>query len=377
MGCSKSLPEDVYAPNGRVVGFYSSGFDDDDSELRTTPTTNNSTTSFESGDQFGVLGYQLHEGTSDITGLTPSFMYNQWVTNTDGTNWRYDPKAYWPTNVNDKLQFFAYFPYNGKGVKLSQANITGYPILEYIPSDEARSQYDLMTAMSSPLGKDDHSGEVPLSFKHELSQVMISIQHNGSGSEQIKIKEVALQGVRAFKGKYSNGGFDWTEMLHSTEANKVYEMKQSRSEIIPDGDQSIDNTSYKPIYTGDGVFLLPPQVIADHALTIKIKYTIVEEGVTTAKEFSITSTEAITFTKNKAANLQILLDIGGIEEPYIKLEVMPWQTVENNINMNSYPAGNFKKHGWTIDEDNDLTNPGSPSLDVGDWVENPQIEQVI
>ena len=123
---------------------------------------------------------------------TPDFMFDQEVQYKGGTTYDYTPLRYWPTNIENTISFWAYYPYsayqsdNSRALKLYKnndltgdydASSTGLPAsLSYTVQTDATAQQDLMfdtfenkdkTYLNCP----PTPGVVPLTFRHALSLV--------------------------------------------------------------------------------------------------------------------------------------------------------------------------------------------------------------
>ena len=397
IGCSKSeLPEyDAPSLNGgaaqdeNAINFIAAdNWDNNEEETKTKGAVIESS----SLDNFGVLAYYLPaKGGVSQTELsddaTPNFMYNQKVERTksgeDWGNWTYSPVKYWSNNANDRFKFFAYAPHNSEASSSSitlSANTEGdYPTVTLIPADEARNQVDFMTAQTSLLHKDTNNGEVEFNFTHQLTQVLIAVKHNGkSNDHEVVVENVKLRKLNAYAGQFKNNDFIWNQKLPNDLAYTMTLDMSELSEIIPEekqktGDTAIDNITFKDIYTEAGVFLVHPQEINinDFSISVSFKHRKKPKTEWTEKFVELTVNKAFTFEKNKAVRLNIILDLTGtLVEPYVKLEVAPWQTVINNENIQNYPMLNLRTPGWEDGGDNDLTNPAVPDLELGDWITN-------
>ncbi|MEL5896412.1 fimbrillin family protein, partial [Bacteroides sp. GD17] len=121
------------------TGTSTRGTDTTNESMKAAPSTEQS----DSYGGFGVMGY--HTGTSNwetakLT-ATPGFMHNQlvkWDATSGSGKWTYSPVKYWPNNLNDKISFFAYAPYESSwsdganvGVTVSAANVQGIPYIDF------------------------------------------------------------------------------------------------------------------------------------------------------------------------------------------------------------------------------------------------------
>ena len=135
----------------------------------------------------GALGYLLAGGTWSSS-ATPNFMYNTQLIRTGSSgsySYTYYPAKYWPDNTDDKVRFFAYYPYEGNGISLSSASATGYPAITYTPGANVTDQVDLLYAASTEAVNNKTTGSaVNFALAHALTRVSFSVK-----------LEAALQGT--------------------------------------------------------------------------------------------------------------------------------------------------------------------------------------
>lgn len=71
--------------------------------------------SFDDKESIGIFAYYNQNG---VASTTPNFMNNQQATyDASSSSWNYSPVKYWPTNANDNLSFYAYYPYRASDDK--------------------------------------------------------------------------------------------------------------------------------------------------------------------------------------------------------------------------------------------------------------------
>lgn len=178
-GCSQNEVTDVNPDIHPAIGFdVYTGVQTKGAETTTTTLKN--------GDGFGILAYQTGDvWNNDKSSATPSFMYNEHATWTNGSpgNWGYanSPK-FWPTNGN-KITFFAYAPYESspadganKKITLSGQSDTGAPKItfEVNTSNDWKNMVDLVTDGRSEIQDQtsaSNSGTVTFKFKHVLTKI--------------------------------------------------------------------------------------------------------------------------------------------------------------------------------------------------------------
>ena len=145
---------------------------------------------------FGLLAYRYASGDA---AATPNFMYNEEVTKV-GSTWQTSEQYNWPAN-SDKIDFYAYAPYNGTGVTLSSQSATGAPVIDFTMNSSAASQIDLVTAVATGKDKSNASSGVSFTFGHALTTVKFVKGDDLLGTiESITLKNVYLS------GKYTIGG---------------------------------------------------------------------------------------------------------------------------------------------------------------------------
>ena len=164
-------------------------------ESRAALTTENLTA-------FGLLAYR-HASNSAIT--TPDFMYNVQVSKSGGT-WLTNPEYEWPDN-GDKLDFYAYAPYNGAGISLSSSSTTGEPTINFTMQTAAANQIDLITAKAVDRDNTNASSGVSLTFAHALTTVKFVKDANLTGTiSSITIKGLYTTGTLTIGGSWSFTG---------------------------------------------------------------------------------------------------------------------------------------------------------------------------
>lgn len=161
------------------------------------------------GRDFGVLGYSYSYTTNWGTAMslaTPDTFYNQQVLcGADGIcrydiNSEEDGNQLKPWDATKWYTFFAYSPWGGKGITLSDPNATSTPYLTYeyawLNDGDAISvfnndkMFDLMTAESAD---NDGSTNVGLNFKHRLFAIEV-LANNYNESEFVMEQKVDEDG---------------------------------------------------------------------------------------------------------------------------------------------------------------------------------------
>lgn len=130
-----------------------------------------------------------------VTGnLDQFFMKDVEVTGSNTAGWSYGVTKFWPTT--DKINFYSYSPSDLTGVSVAAAAQT---ITHTVPTT-CGNQIDILYALNTGLGKAD--GEVPVNFRHALSQIVFQAKNVKSDLE------VVIDGVRIVNIKES-GVFTW------------------------------------------------------------------------------------------------------------------------------------------------------------------------
>lgn len=155
------------------------------------------------GRNFGVLGYSYSYTSNWDTAkklATPDIFYNQMVRCSENGICSYDidneegGNQLEPWNATKWYTFFAYSPYNGGGITLSERNVVNTPYLTYnyawlndallygeITAHGNNQMFDLMTAEHIDA---DGSTNVGLNFKHRLFAIeVLANNYNESAFE--------------------------------------------------------------------------------------------------------------------------------------------------------------------------------------------------
>lgn len=214
-----------------------------ESETRAAPVTDE-----EFYDSFGVLA-SIFDGSWNESSCTPEFMYNVEVS--ESSSWT--TSYHWP-NDGRKLRFFAYAPYNGAGISLSDKAAVGTPEITYSVPSAVSDQKDLCVAVTDDLSSSDNS-TASLTFGHALTAVKFT---TGDKVLAGKITKITLKGVYG-KAALSMGADSWTE--HDS-------AKDFSQEITVE----VDGSAGQAITSGVATFMMLPQTLPEGA-QIEIVYT--------------------------------------------------------------------------------------------------------
>lgn len=231
----------------------------------------------------------------------------------DGNTWIADHNLCWPTGKSANwsgLDFYAYIDDS------SSANNGVFDISDgcakfkdFTVASDARSQSDLMYAVAKGVTQSSFHGDVPLTFRHSLSEICFMAQNNDPRLSDIEIIAIEVGGL-AGRGTYrfpdgtTKNGYqavkgEWT--LDEESAGSVFTLSDMNVHLgDTDGNENgkLINISM-PEYTGDNdahvantMYLLPqsvaPRESADSAvgayLKVTAKLTLKESGENVVEE---------------------------------------------------------------------------------------------
>ena len=232
-----------------------------ESETRAAPVTDEAFY-----DSFGVLA-SVFDGEWDEASCTPQYMYDVQVTESSGWKTSY----HWPGDGR-KLRFFAYAPYNGSGISLSDKTVAGTPKITYTVPEKVEDQKDLCVAVTDDLNGDDNSA-APLTFGHALTAVKFT-----TGDKMLagKITQITLKGVYG-KATLAMGSTNWTE--HDAAA------KDFSQQI----DVEVNGSPGQAITSDVATFMMLPQTLPEGA-QIEIVYTDNQTSTERTRTASIAGT---------------------------------------------------------------------------------------
>ena len=250
-----------------------------------------------SNTSFGVFAFYQPGTVGSVTGRwgnggsrsswKPDYMFNEQV-DFDGTSYTYSPLRYWPSNEENTISFWAYWPiefYNASNnsgtLKFYDAasyqsnpatataytsNSTGLPVVEYTVSTTPSLQYDLLFDSFANTDKtyDNCSpspGTIPLTFRHVLSQIEFRIIADGEAlpdNATIDITRFELSGVYS-KGTCLSPGASFADPEDAEDYWQV--------------DRSNPNPTAVTIPTGanSSVLILMPQALPEDTGTLHSK----------------------------------------------------------------------------------------------------------
>lgn len=293
---------------------------------------------------FGVYAYYTDNTNFDPASSIPNFMKNQNVTSTDGSTWTYSPVKYWPNEVNDKLSFFAYAPYDVN----STVTETGDPVLKFSVPTDVTSHRDLMVADATNLKnltKQSTTGNVQFNFKHVLSRVGFKVEAvidekndkvNGAVDADSQTNPIAASTTISVQEVELIGAFHKTAYINmNTLAWSNYTGTTSNYALSSDDFESVANnvTIAPQLLNKDSEYMM----IIPHAtmaVKIRVKYTVTTTdtslpGQKSEVENDITSDEfAFTFDQGKAYNFVLHLGLTSVK---LSATVAAWETATDHV----------------------------------------------
>lgn len=199
-------------------------------------------------DSFGVLT-SVYTGEWEETSCLPNYMYNVEVTQASSWTTSY----YWP-GAGRNVRFFAYAPYNGKGLVLSDEAHAGTPSIDYTVPDDVKDQQDLLVSVSGEMAGNTSSG-VSLNFDHVLTAVRFT-----TGDEMLagSISKITLKNVYG-SGSHTMGSDSWDG----------YGGKKDFGQTLS---VSVDGSADQDITPIEATFMMLPQTLPEGA-SIEVVYT--------------------------------------------------------------------------------------------------------
>lgn len=236
-------------------------------------------------ESIGVLAAAFNKPWSE-TSYRPDYMYDVKVTK--ASNWT--TSYHWPT-LTGGLNFFAYAPYHGEGIVLSDKTKAGSPTITYtVPADVA-DQKDLLFAISTyttPTGTLKNAKmAAPLTFNHALTAVRFVCGDDMQGGT---VKSVSLKNVCS-KGTLNYGIHSWSDVGTPTTFSQTL-------------GKNTTGTPDEALTTDAQTFMMIPQTLpdgaqievvftdksnVDHTLTADIKGTVWPIGKTVTYKISSSS----------------------------------------------------------------------------------------
>ena len=199
-------------------------------------------------DSFGALA-SVYTGTWSEDSCLPDYMYDVEVT--EASSWT--TSYYWP-GAGRNIRFFAYAPYGGQGIVLSDKTSAGTPSITYtIPTDVA-DQQDLLVAATSGMAGNT-AAAAPLSFAHALTAVRFT---TGDDMMSGRITKITLKGVYG-SGSHTMGSDSWNGYGATTDFSQTLAA-------------TVDGSADQEITPVAATFMMLPQTLPSGA-SIEVVYT--------------------------------------------------------------------------------------------------------
>ena len=231
---------------------------------------------------FGVFAYytKTTKWTNARGSTVPNFMYNEDVT-FDGTSYTYSPLKYWPNTPNEKVSFWAYYPYSAS-VVLYKANNSStlynnttknLPDIRFTVTD---GQTDFMVSnVASDKTKPALDTPVELTFNHALSRISFYGKKVDTAVPEkytVKLKSIRLDGI-------------YLTAIHKSTANPTVWYSWATRGNIPTFTPATSSeyltltTSYPADGSPQAVSMAIPQDLSYEYAMLHIEYTIDFDGL--------------------------------------------------------------------------------------------------
>ena len=350
VGCTETLA-DLSGENGEPtpekspISFlvYDNSFNED------KPTTRGSVVSSAADiTNFGVsAAVYSSSGGSYTTTSCGSYFYKENAT--AGVPLKY----FWP-NADNRMAFYAYYPYGNSNLTLPESPATGIPTYSYTVPEAIGSQIDVMTAQVTDVNPAAQT-VLPLSFRHRCSDIRFFLSN--PNDEDIQINSISLAGMK-YSGTYQSG---WS--LSNT--TKTFTLNVNTTLAAEAEDVDITGTTNH--------FIMLPQTVAVGTNMIVINLTVEDEVV----EEAYTLPTAVTFEEGKRYSFFITIEEFSKTPIDVLASVSNW-TLETNtdgIPEDRYTIESiFSAVNWEYtsgEEDPDIPEPQYPvdpgTNTVNDW----------
>lgn len=199
-------------------------------------------------DSFGVLA-SVYMGTWSEDSCLPDYMYDVEVT--EASSWT--TSYYWP-GAGRNIRFFAYAPYGGQGIVLSDKTSAGTPSITYTVPTDVADQQDLLVAATSGMAGNT-AAAAPLSFAHALTAVRFT---TGDDMMSGRITKITLKGVYG-SGSHTMGSDSWNGYGTTTDFSQTLAA-------------TVDGSADQEITPVAATFMMLPQTLPSGA-SIEVVYT--------------------------------------------------------------------------------------------------------
>lgn len=199
-------------------------------------------------DSFGVLA-SVYTGTWSEDSCLPDYMYDVEVT--EASSWT--TSYYWP-GAGRNIRFFAYAPYGGQGIVLSDKTSAGTPSITYTVPTAVADQQDLLVAATSGMAGNT-AAAAPLSFAHALTAVRFT---TGDDMMSGRITKITLKGVYG-SGSHTMSSDSWNGYGATTDFSQTLAA-------------TVDGSADQEITPVAATFMMLPQTLPSGA-SIEVVYT--------------------------------------------------------------------------------------------------------
>ena len=179
----------------------------------------------------------------------PDYMYDVEVT--EASSWT--TSYYWP-GAGRNIRFFAYAPYGGQGIVLSDKTSAGTPSITYTVPTAVADQQDLLVAATSGMAGNT-AAAAPLSFAHALTAVRFT---TGDDMMSGRITKITLKGVYG-SGSHTMGSDSWNGYGATTDFSQTLAA-------------TVDGSADQEITPVAATFMMLPQTLPSGA-SIEVVYT--------------------------------------------------------------------------------------------------------
>ena len=261
---------------------------------------------------FGVFAYYTGSSAwaSVETTATPNFMYNQEVTYGDA--WTYTPVKYWPNDnrpaddenpaaqgsqAHSYVSFFAYAPYNGTGLTLSDNTATDAPTIDYtwaIGNDLLYAEPVTDCYKQMPEGYGTTTGHVPFNFKHALAMVEFKVRRKEASGSDITLKELNINFDGNTSGTFNLGSCEWTSTSDNASNDDLFSFS---------GTSLITGSTDADAHTIGSSLMMPGSV----TFTYSIKYDVSSTNYTNGGNLPMT------LVMNKKYTIMFIIDGDNVE----------------------------------------------------------------
>lgn len=241
----------------------------------------------------------------------------------------YSPAKYWPKDeTNNKLSFFAYYPYTIEAANLAIGAVGTGNTITYTVKDTPATQEDLMIAdyVKNLTYTNSDNGSVNFTFSHMLTRVRFQF----ALSSAVDAKTTVAVNSASISNIFKKGVLQVAE----TAAASNWTPSEKTNYTIPVPAGNITTTLPASFSNTNELFLLLPQTLADDAM-LNIKYTVSSEGSSPVvnnqnvrlKDIKVGSTPLTEW--NKKQNIVYTIKIGVGEHPIsFKASVTDWESEE-------------------------------------------------